>query len=128
MVGPVEEILDARNHSKVLCPDRDARTRPRPGGFLPACPYRGGIRRLDRQPAKIRLIFESLREAGIREADLDRVTAPVGLDIGSQTVPEIAISIVAELIARRNLGERRGSGARQRETPKMVDAGSGGAA
>ena len=59
---------------------------------------------------KIRLIFENLREAGIREADLERVTAPVGLDIGSQTVPEIAISIVAELIGRRNLepAENRG--------------------
>jgi xanthine dehydrogenase accessory factor len=56
---------------------------------------------------KIRLIFENLREAGLREADLERVTAPVGLDIGSQTVPEIAISIVAELIARRNAGLRR---------------------
>jgi xanthine dehydrogenase accessory factor len=32
------------------------------------------------------------------------VHAPLGLDIGSQTVPEIAISIVAELIAHRNLG------------------------
>jgi xanthine dehydrogenase accessory factor len=53
---------------------------------------------------KIRLIYENLREAGINEADLNRVTAPVGLEIGSQTVPEIAISIVAELIARRNLG------------------------
>jgi xanthine dehydrogenase accessory factor len=53
---------------------------------------------------KIRLIFESLREAGIDETDLARVAAPVGLDIGSQTVPEIAISIVAQLIARRNLG------------------------
>jgi xanthine dehydrogenase accessory factor len=53
---------------------------------------------------KIRLIFESLREAGIAETDLARVAAPVGLDIGSQTVPEIAISIVAQLIARRNLG------------------------
>jgi xanthine dehydrogenase accessory factor len=53
---------------------------------------------------KIRLIFEGLREKGISEADLDRVAAPVGLDIGSQSVVEIAISIVAELIARRNLG------------------------
>ena len=53
---------------------------------------------------KIRLIFESLREAGISESDLERVAAPVGLEIGSQSVPEIAISIVAELIARRNLG------------------------
>jgi xanthine dehydrogenase accessory factor len=53
---------------------------------------------------KIRLIFEGLREQGIAEADLGRVAAPVGLDIGSQSVIEIAVSIVAELIARRNLG------------------------
>jgi xanthine dehydrogenase accessory factor len=53
---------------------------------------------------KIRLIFDGLRELGIAESDLARVTAPVGFDIGSQTIPEIAISIVAELIARRNLG------------------------
>ncbi len=56
---------------------------------------------------KIRLIYENLLAAGIKPSDLERVTAPVGLDIGSQTVPEIAISIVAELIARRNLGQRR---------------------
>jgi xanthine dehydrogenase accessory factor len=53
---------------------------------------------------KIKLIFENLRDAGISEAHLSRVAAPVGLDIGSQTVFEIAVSIVAELIARRNLG------------------------
>jgi xanthine dehydrogenase accessory factor len=53
---------------------------------------------------KIKLIFESLREAGVSDAALARVSAPVGLDIGSQTVTEIAVSIVAELIARRNLG------------------------
>ena len=73
---------------------------------------------------KIRLIFDNLREAGIREADLDRVTAPVGLDIGSQTVPEIAISIVAELIGRRNVGHRRPSASRHNETPGTVDAGT----
>jgi xanthine/CO dehydrogenase XdhC/CoxF family maturation factor len=43
-------------------------------------------------------------------------------------VPEIAISIVAELIARRNVGERRAGGARQREMPARVDASAGGAA
>ncbi len=55
---------------------------------------------------KIRLIFESLREDGDfrRRGARSRVTAPLGFDIGSQTVPEIAVSIVAELIARRNLG------------------------
>jgi xanthine dehydrogenase accessory factor len=53
---------------------------------------------------KIRLIFDGLRELGISAEVLARVTAPVGFDIGSQTVPEIAVSIVAELVARRNLG------------------------
>jgi xanthine dehydrogenase accessory factor len=53
---------------------------------------------------KIRLIFDGLREMGIADADLERVSAPVGLDIGSESVFEIALSIVAELIARRNLG------------------------
>ncbi len=53
---------------------------------------------------KIRLIFEELRTQGIAESDLARVTAPIGVPIGSQTVPEIAVSVVAQLIARRNLG------------------------
>lgn len=52
---------------------------------------------------KIKLIFDDLRREGIRDEALARVRAPLGLEIGSQTVPEIAISIVAELIASRNL-------------------------
>jgi xanthine dehydrogenase accessory factor len=54
---------------------------------------------------KIRLIFDDLLRAGISADLLRRVHAPLGLDIGSQTVPEIAVSIVAELIAHRNLGD-----------------------
>lgn len=53
---------------------------------------------------KIKLIFSDLLAEGISRQALERVHAPLGLDIGSQTVPEIAISIVAELIAKRNLG------------------------
>ncbi|UUO08170.1 XdhC family protein [Blastopirellula sp. J2-11] len=56
---------------------------------------------------KIRLIFDDLREQGISEESLAAVFAPVGVEIGSQTVPEIAISIVAELISVRNLGAAR---------------------
>jgi xanthine dehydrogenase accessory factor len=52
---------------------------------------------------KVKLIFDDLRAKGVPESALDRVRAPVGLSIGSQTVPEIAVSIVAELIAQRNL-------------------------
>jgi xanthine dehydrogenase accessory factor len=66
-----------------------------------ACGYVGliGSRR------KIRMIFEDLAAKGIPAAALARVHAPLGYNIGSQTVPEIAVSIVAELIACRNLGE-----------------------
>jgi xanthine dehydrogenase accessory factor len=53
---------------------------------------------------KIRLIYDDLLRRGIPLETLDRVHAPLGFDIGSQTVPEIAVSIVAELIACRNLG------------------------
>jgi xanthine dehydrogenase accessory factor len=53
---------------------------------------------------KIKLIYEDLLAKGIPTDSLKRVHAPLGFHIGSQTVPEIAISIVAELIAVRNLG------------------------
>jgi xanthine dehydrogenase accessory factor len=116
VVGPIDEVLPALE----LTPQTYALIVTRGHGhdqealyyLAPtAASYVGliGSRR------KIRLIFDSLRDQGIAEADLARVAAPVGLDIGSQTIPEIAISIVAELIARRNLGPdarppRRGEG------------------
>ncbi len=54
---------------------------------------------------KIKMIYDDLLAKNIPADDLKRVHAPLGLDIGSQTVPEIAVSIVAELIAVRNLGQ-----------------------
>jgi xanthine dehydrogenase accessory factor len=54
---------------------------------------------------KIKLIFEDLLEQGISREALARVYAPLGIDIGSQTVAEIAVSICAELVAHRNRGE-----------------------
>lgn len=53
---------------------------------------------------KIKLIFDDLQAAGVSRELLAQVYAPVGLDIGSQTVMEIAVSIAAELVAHRNLG------------------------
>jgi xanthine dehydrogenase accessory factor len=64
---------------------------------------------------KIKLIFDDLRREGVSEELLERVHAPIGLDIGSQTVPEIAISIVAQLIAHRNLRSQE-SGVRSQES------------
>jgi xanthine dehydrogenase accessory factor len=65
-----------------------------------ACGYVGMIG----SKRKIRMIFEDLVAKGITPEALERVHAPLGYNIGSQTVPEIAVSIVAELIACRNVG------------------------
>lgn len=65
-----------------------------------ACGYVGMIG----SKRKIRLIFEDLTAKGIAPETLAKVHAPLGYHIGSRTVPEIAVSIVAELIACRNLG------------------------
>ncbi len=54
---------------------------------------------------KIKLIFDNLLAAGVSRESLAAVHAPLGIDIGSQTVPEIAVSICAELVAHRNLGQ-----------------------
>ena len=45
-----------------------------------------------------------LVEAGIAEADLDRVHSPIGVEIAAETPAEIAVSILAEVI-----GHERGS-------------------
>jgi xanthine dehydrogenase accessory factor len=49
--------------------------------------------------AKVRRIFDALREEGVTPDMLSRVHAPIGLDIGAITPQEIAVSILAELIA-----------------------------
>lgn len=54
---------------------------------------------------KVATIRQLLHERGFGEADIARIHAPIGIDIGAQTVEEIALSIVAELVAvRRGCG------------------------
>lgn len=43
----------------------------------------------------------SLRDLGFGEADLRRIHGPIGLEIEAETLREIAVSVVAELIAAR---------------------------
>jgi len=55
-----------------------------------------------------------LREAGLSEAELARLSSPIGLDLGARTPEETAVSIAAEIIAMRwggggsRLAERTG--------------------
>jgi xanthine dehydrogenase accessory factor len=46
-------------------------------------------------------VLQGLREAGVPDHQLHRVHTPAGLDIGARTHEEIALSIVAELVAAR---------------------------
>jgi xanthine dehydrogenase accessory factor len=56
---------------------------------------------------KIPMIRQQFIDSGWASAvEFDRVHAPIGLDIGATDVPEIAASIVAELIAVRRKGNR----------------------
>lgn len=54
------------------------------------------------------LIFNQLVAEGFTREDLARVTCPVGLPIGAETPEEIAVSIVAQLVATR--AAQRGEG------------------
>src|SRR5215467_11931379 len=53
---------------------------------------------------KVRTIFQNLEKEGIPRERLDRVCAPVGLDIGAVLPEEIAVAIVAETIHYRRAG------------------------
>ena len=53
------------------------------------------------KPKKIKF-FNRLRTAGVEEKFLKRVHIPMGIDIGSQTPEEIAVSIMAEIVAVKN--------------------------
>jgi xanthine dehydrogenase accessory factor len=56
---------------------------------------------------------QQLRETGVSDHDLARVTSPMGLEIRAETPEEIAVSILGEIIRLR----RGGSGAPMRHDP-----------
>jgi molybdenum cofactor cytidylyltransferase len=53
-------------------------------------------------------IFEGLRQRGVSDEKISRVNAPIGLAIGAETAEELALSIMAEVIAvrRKNSGRK----------------------
>ncbi|MFQ5806568.1 MAG: XdhC family protein [Phycisphaerae bacterium] len=59
---------------------------------------------------KSRMILNDLADAGVPPEMIDRVHTPIGLPVNAVTVPEIAVSIMAELIQTR-----------RQNTPKLVE-------
>ncbi len=51
---------------------------------------------------KIATLFKNLLTDGFTQADIEKVFAPIGLDIKSETAHEIAISVAAQLIQIKN--------------------------
>ena len=60
--------------------------------------------------------MKRLREAGLDEAELARLSSPIGLDLGARTPEQTAVSIAAEIVARR----WGGGGARLTELPGPI--------
>lgn len=69
---------------------------------------------------KIIAIYKQLQQDGISAEKLARVYAPVGLEIGAITPEEIAISIVAEMIAIRR-GAAQSTHKRSRKAIELIE-------
>ena len=55
-------------------------------------------------------VLDALRADGVSDETLSNVHTPIGLSIGALTVPELAVSVMGEVI-----------GVRRRATPKLVE-------
>jgi xanthine dehydrogenase accessory factor len=90
-VGPRDAILVLTHDSKFDVPVLLQALRTE-AGFIGALGSRSTHEKRHRE----------LLEAGVSEAELERICSPVGLDIGGRTPEETAISIAAEIIALKN--------------------------
>jgi xanthine dehydrogenase accessory factor len=66
-------------------------------GLEAGCEYVGLVASEKRGAA----VLEAVRAMGVSEEEVARVRTPAGIDIGAETHPEIALSVLAELVAMR---------------------------
>jgi xanthine dehydrogenase accessory factor len=64
---------------------------------------------------KVLKVYDELRDLGVKPESLSQVHAPIGIDIGADSPQEIAISVMAEVLAvlRKRSGKSMGIGARE---------------
>jgi xanthine dehydrogenase accessory factor len=106
----LHRLRAAQHHRELLPGDRHPRATATTSTSserrsVPAPSYIGLIG----SKAKIVRIFRALTPRGADPAKLRAVKAPIGLDIGCRTPEEIAVSIVAQLIAHRRRFYRKGN-------------------
>ena len=66
---------------------------------------------------RVRATYVQLLDEGIDRELLDRIHAPVGLDIGAETPEEIAVAVAAELV----MLDRRGTGASLKDVERVAE-------
>jgi xanthine dehydrogenase accessory factor len=70
---------------------------------------------------KVFSVYKALEKEGYRVEEFERVFAPMGLEIGALSPEEIAISIVAELVAVRRNSEGAGHKRARVETGNVIE-------
>ncbi|MBX7084251.1 MAG: XdhC/CoxI family protein [Nannocystaceae bacterium] len=121
--------LDGRDYVVVLTRDHARDERALASLLRRPHRYLGMIGSRRKVAAVLGRILHRERELGRAEPDLARVRAPIGLALGGRTPVEIAISIVAELVADRHGGDGRAMNVAEdlaaRDRGAARDGGSG---
>jgi len=84
------------------------------GALLEALALSAGYVALVASAKRAGVVLAALREQGVAEEELARVRSPAGLDLGPCTQEEIAVAVLAELVAWRH--------ARTQEAPPPAEA------
>lgn len=66
-------------------------------------------------------MFQELRRRGVPEKALERIRSPIGLPIGAESPGEIAVAVVAELIADQHPSTERMRTSRRARIPEPED-------
>ena len=93
-VGPdrwPDRHLRAHSRSEVRCAGVEIALRLTQAGYVGAM----GSRKTHEER------LQRLREAGLTEVELARLSSPIGLDLGARTPEETAVSIAAEIVGQR---------------------------
>jgi xanthine dehydrogenase accessory factor len=96
--GELDGLLDWAGTAAaliVLSHDPHVDTPALTAGLDRGVPYVGALGSRATQSRRL----ERLRAGGVDDATLDRIHSPIGLDLGGRRAPEVALSIMAEILA-----------------------------